>query len=107
MKSGFFRWLLTEAFRYSPAISLLVLTYAGCQAASSSFMQALIVLAGTSLAVTIADCIQLKQRVARLELLLTALDPESAGYRKEITDYDRSTKPLVKPGIPLVLMPDE
>lgn len=107
MKSGFFRWLLTESSRYLPAVCLLVLTYAGYQAASSSFMQFLIVLAGTALAMTITDCIQLKQRVARLERLLTGLELESAAYRKEITDFDSQMKPFVKPPTPLILMPDE
>lgn len=101
MKGGFLRWAAGKALQNLPALSVLALVVSAQQFAPSKWMGGLFTFAGAALGVALFQVVDLRERVARLEHLLTALTPESAGYRKEITTYDQHPLP------PLILPPDK
>lgn len=101
MKSGFLRWLADKSFQNLPAFGVMVLTLSASQYAPSKWMGWLFVFAGSALTVAVSQVASLRERVSRLEHLLTAFTPESAEYRREIISYDRNPAP------PLILPPDQ
>lgn len=94
MKPGFLGYLATRAAKYWQAGAVAGAGIALCTVPETPFwLQLLIQLAVIGLVQTVIENVQLRERVARLEALLTSLDAESAFYRKEIQDYDASLKP--------------
>lgn len=108
LKNGFLGYLSSRFLRLLPGLCVMTVAVLAPQIfGMPGYFGVLLTISGAFVAGTVYENAKLKDRVERLEQLLTGLEPAGALYRKRIGDYDSKIKPQLKETpVPLILTPE-